>query len=125
MTTAMTRTGRPNDRGAHSPIEAHSEVRASGRVVAWADTEVRSDADGHHLGICIGIESGHQPPWARRLLVHDLLTRAAHQGLHRIEVALPLGDCEILDVVRSHSAHVDVRAAGSTCLVEADLKHSN
>jgi len=38
-----------------------------------------------------------------------------------VQVALPLGDTEILDRVRERCHPDQVRAAGTTCLVEADL----
>jgi len=38
-----------------------------------------------------------------------------------VQVALPLGDTEILDRVRERCEPEEVRAVGATCLVEADL----
>lgn len=38
-----------------------------------------------------------------------------------VQLTLPLGDFEILDGVRRRSVLVTFRAAGSTCLVEAEL----
>jgi len=38
-----------------------------------------------------------------------------------VQVALPLGDTEILDRVRERCEPQEIRAVGATCLVEADL----
>jgi hypothetical protein len=39
----------------------------------------------------------------------------------QVQVTLPLGDIEILDRVRQRSVVGGFRAAGSTCLLEAEL----
>lgn len=107
-----------------APISAHTAVRIGGRVVVEASTQLLPTADGDTLNIHIGCVAGHQPPWARRLLVHDLLDRAEHAGLHRVLMVVPLGDSEILDALREHCDHVSIRAAGSTCIVEAEIRCS-
>lgn len=108
-----------------APISAHSAVRIGGRVVAEATTQLLPSSDGDTLNIHIECVAGHQPPWARRLLVHDLLDRAGHAGLHRVLMVVPLGDSEILEALRGHCDHVSTRAAGSTCIVEAEIRPSS
>ena len=39
----------------------------------------------------------------------------------RMQVTIPLGDTEMLDRLRERGVLITFRAAGSTCLVEADL----
>ena len=40
---------------------------------------------------------------------------------HQVQITLPLGDFEVLDRVRERGLIAPFRAAGSTCLVEAEL----
>src|SRR5690349_5950621 len=84
-------------------IAPRTEVRAGGRVVARATTATVPGTAGDTLAIRIECASGHQPPWARRLLVHDLLGRAKRAGVERVNLAIPPGDGEILDALREHS----------------------
>ena len=64
---------------------------------------------------------GPTPPRPRTRLVDAVFDDPAARARRRVEVTLPLGDTEILDRVRQRGRLTDFRAAGSTCLVEADL----
>ncbi|HEV7203808.1 MAG TPA: hypothetical protein VGN18_04315 [Jatrophihabitans sp.] len=108
--------------GSGAPIAPRTEVRVSGRVVAWSSAKVVLDPAGDTLDVRIECTGGDQPPWARRLLVHDLLNRAQHAGISRVTLACPLGDVEIIDALNDHCQPVVARSAGTTCIVEADLK---
>jgi hypothetical protein len=110
--------------GGGAAIAPHTEVRAGGRVVARATTELTAAPDGELLTIHVDCVSGGQPPWARRLLVHDLLNRAERAAITRILMVAPIGDTEILEVVREHCRDVTTRGAGSTCIVEARIHPS-
>jgi hypothetical protein len=89
-----------------------------GRCVATADVEFvgRSAARAS-----LHIESGHLPAGTRTRLVDALLDTPEVSSCKHLLVALPLGDTEILDRVRERCHPEEVRAAGTTCLVEADL----
>lgn len=106
----------PADR---APLAPCTEVRAGGRVVARATTQLVPGPAGDTLTIHIDREAGHQPPWARRLLMHDLLNRAGHAGIEHVLLVIPLGDVELVEAVREHADGVATRAAGSSCIVEA------
>ena len=67
------------------------------------------------------VESGHLPVGTRTRLVDAVLDTPEVSSCKHVQVALPLGDTEILDRVRERCDTDDVRAAGATCLVEADL----
>ncbi len=100
-------------------IAPHTEVRAGGRVVARATTVPVPGSSGGILGIRIEGVSGHQPPWARRLLVHDLLSRARRAGVERVNLTIPAGDSEILDALHEHS---DAFAIGSFTIHSSDAE---
>jgi hypothetical protein len=102
-------------------ILPHAEVHADGRVAAWADSELVPTQDGNDVRIRLQVAGGHQPPWARRLLLHDALDRAASAHACHVMLTAPLGDPEILALIRERCTGVTTRSAGATCLIEADL----
>ena len=102
-------------------IAPHTEVRAAGRVLANATTQLLPGPAGTTLNIHIECAAGHQPPRARRLLVHDLLNRAERARIDRVLMVIPLGDTEILDTLRERCRTMTTRSAGSTCIVEAEI----
>jgi hypothetical protein len=89
-----------------------------GRCVAAAYIEV---VDRSAVRASLHVESGHLPVGTRTRLVDAVLDTLAVSSCAHVQVALPLGDTEILNRVRERCDPGDVRAAGATCLVEADL----
>ena len=67
------------------------------------------------------VESCHLPVGTRTRLVDAVLDSPEVNSREHVRVALPLGETEILDRVRERCDTGDARAAGATCLVEADL----
>ena len=103
-----------NDR-ARSHVSVDDE---EGRRVAAADIEV---VDPSEARASLSVESGHLPAGTRTRLVDAVLDTPEVSSCTHVQVALPLGETEILDRVRERCDTGDVRAAGATCLVEADL----
>jgi hypothetical protein len=89
-----------------------------GRCVAAADIEV---VDGSAVRASLRVESGHLPVGTRARLVDAVLDSPEVSSCQHVQVALPLGDTEMLDRVRERCDLGEVRAAGATCLVDADL----
>jgi hypothetical protein len=89
-----------------------------GRHVAAADIEV---VDLSEARASLHVESGHLPAGTRTRLVDAVLDTPEVSSCEHVQVALPLGETEILDRVRERCDTREVRAAGATCLVEADL----
>jgi hypothetical protein len=90
----------------------------AGQLVAAADIEV---VDPSLARASLHLESGHLPAGTRERLVDAVLDAPEVSARQHVQVALPLGDTEILDRIRERCDTGDVRAAGATCLVEADL----
>jgi len=67
------------------------------------------------------VNPGHLPPGTRARLVDAVLDDPDVACRRRVQFTLPLGDTEILDRLRERGVLTTFRAAGSTCLVEADL----
>jgi hypothetical protein len=89
-----------------------------GRTLAVARIDV---VDTLVARASLHVESGQLPAGTRARLVDAVFDDPDVRARRRVEVALPLGDTEILDRVRDRGVSVTFRAAGSTCLVEADL----
>ena len=90
----------------------------NGRPVAAADIEaVGPDV----VRASLHVEPGHLPRDARERLVDAVLDDPEVKSRQQLEVSLPLGDTEILDRVRERCDSADSRAAGASCLVDADL----
>ena len=86
--------------------------------MAAADVEV---VDRSRVRASLHVESGHLPVGTRTRLVDAVLDSPEVSSSEHVQVALPVGDTEILDRVRERCDPDEVRAAGATCLVEADL----
>ena len=104
-----------------------AEGRETGRRIAirhghhlMASASLRPTGD-QRVSVVIHVESGHLPPEARPELVDALLATAAAIRATHLDVALPLGDAELLADFRLHCADVRTRVAGATCLLSAEL----
>lgn len=71
--------------------------------------------------VSLHVEPGHLPAGTRVRLVDAVFDDPEVRSRRRVEIALPLGDTEILDRVRERGAVVASRPAGSTSLIELDL----
>ena len=90
----------------------------AGQLVAAADIDVVGPSVAR---ASLHLESGHLPPGTRERLVDAVLDAPEVSSRQHIQVALPVGDTEILDRIRERCDTGDTRAAGASCLVEADL----
>jgi hypothetical protein len=67
------------------------------------------------------VSAGHLPVGTRTRLVDAVFDDPDVRSRRQVQVTLPLGDTEILDRVRERGIIATFRAAGSTCLLEAEL----
>jgi hypothetical protein len=91
-----------------------------GRLVGAADIEV---VDLWQARASLHVESGHLPAGTRQRLVDAVLDAPEIRSRRHVQVALPLGDGEILDRIRQLCDIDQMRAAGATCLVEATIRN--
>ena len=89
-----------------------------GQPLAVAHLEV---VDARTVRASLHIEPGHLPAGTRARLVDAVFDDPEVRSRRHLQVALPLGDTEIIDRVRQRGLVGGFRAAGSTCLVEAEL----
>jgi hypothetical protein len=67
------------------------------------------------------VEPGQLPAGTRTRLVDAVFDDPQVRSRRQVQVTLPLGDTEILDRVRQRGSVAEFRAAGSTCLLEAEV----
>lgn len=89
-----------------------------GRPVAAADIEL---IDLAMARASLWVEPGQLPAGTRGRLVDAVLDNVEIRSRQRIQVALPLGDTEMINRVRERCSGAQLRAAGVTCLVDLDL----
>jgi hypothetical protein len=97
----------------------HLDINVDGRAVAKADVE-QQDQPGV-VRAAVHVESGHQPTGTRAHLVDAILDLPEVRTQQRLEIAVPIGETEILQRLRERCDWVQTRPAGATCLVDADL----
>ena len=94
---------------------SHVRVETGGRPVAAADVV----DDGAVVQMHFRVDGGHLPVQVRRSLIDAVFRLPVLRVPRAVQASIPLGDVELLAGLRGHCAHVDTRAAGSTCLVDA------
>ena len=92
-----------------------------GRRVASADIEVVEDAARASLSV----EAGHVPAGTREHLVDAVLDSPEVNASHRIEVAIPIGDGDMLHRFRERCDTIETRAAGASCLISAEAPNAS
>jgi hypothetical protein len=92
-----------------------------GRPLAVARIDV---VDPDTARASLHVAAGHLPAGTRARLVDAVFDDPDVRSRRQVQVTLPLGDTEILDRVRQRGLIATFRAAGSTCLVEAELPPS-
>ena len=105
-----------DDRPCRSPQIAIDDE--FGRLIAAADVEL---VDPMLARASLHVEAGHLPAGTRGRLVDAVLDDPEIRLRNRVEVALPLGDTEMLNRVRERCFGAVTRAAGVTCLIEVSL----
>jgi hypothetical protein len=89
-----------------------------GRQVGSAAIDVVDDSV---VRASLHVEAGHLPPGTRTRLVDAVLDAPEVSSRRHVEVAVPIGDGEMLDRVRERSETNETRAAGTSCLISAEL----
>jgi hypothetical protein len=99
----------------------HVEVTDNDRTVATAEITI-SGGSGGTARASLRAVSGHITPGSRASLVDAVLDLAAVQDCVRLTAVLPLGDHESLQRLRERCWNVSARPAGSSAILEADLR---
>ena len=104
----------------HSPDAHEIQVEVDGHVVAAA--RVSQTDDPEVVRSAMHVESGHLPAGSRTKLVDAVLEDPQVSAASHLAASVPTGDTELLDRLRERARSIEIRAAGATALVEADLR---
>jgi hypothetical protein len=99
----------------------HVEVRAGDQTVAAAEVTCDARAGGT-VRTSLYPSSGHVPAGSRARLVDSVMELPEVRASARLEATVPLGDAEALQRLRERTRDAVTRPAGSTALVDADLR---
>lgn len=91
------------------------QVEAAGMQLATAAVA----SHGEVVELQFDIARGHLPTTARRELVDAVFALPELAAPCVVHAAIPLGDIDLLVLLRAHLAGVSTRAAGATCLIDA------
>ena len=103
-----------------SPDSRQVTVEVDGRVAAVAD--VTPTPDPAVVRSAMHVEPGHLPPGTRAKLVDAVLDAPEVSSAERLSASMPAGDPELVEGLRQRAERVDIRRAGATKLVEAQLR---
>ena len=105
-----------------SPDEPrHVEVKAGDQTVAAAEVRPCGRAGGT-VRTSLYPASGHVPPGSRARLVDSVMELPEVRASARLEATVPLGDAEALQRLRERTKDAVTRPAGSTALLDADIR---
>jgi hypothetical protein len=102
----------------------HIEISDGERAVTSADIATSRDGQGPARA-SLWAASGHIPPGSRARLVDAVLDLPEVQDSPGLQATVPLGDAESLQRLRDRCEDMTTRAAGSSALVDAALRHSH
>ena len=97
------------------------ELADGDHLITSADVTTSTHSDGT-AQVSLHAQSGHLPPGSRTNLVDAVLDLPDVQASAHLEATLPLGDSESLDRLRDRTDGMTTRAAGSTILVDSELR---
>jgi hypothetical protein len=102
----------------HSRTEiVHDE---DGRRVASADIEIVEDTARASLSV----ETGHVAAGTREHLVDAVLDSPEVNASQQLQVAIPIGDADMLHRIRERCDNAETRAAGASCLIDAEAPNT-
>ena len=97
------------------------ELADGDHLITSADVTTPTHSDGT-AQVSLHAQSGHLPPGSRADLVDAVLDLPDVQASAHLQATLPLGDSESLERLRERTDDMTTRAAGSTILVDSDLR---
>ncbi len=100
----------------------HLEVTDGARAVASAEIHAPADTEQPVHAVLHAV-SGHIPAGSRSELVDAMLDLPEVKDKDRLTATVPLGDAESLQRLQHRCADVTSRAAGSSALIDAELRH--
>jgi hypothetical protein len=92
-------------------------IDEDGRPIASAHIEVVENATRTSLRV----EAGHLPAGTRERLVDTVLDSPEVNASRQIRASIPIGDTDMLYRIRERCDTTESRAAGASCLINAEM----
>ncbi|MDT7554049.1 MAG: hypothetical protein QOI16_2585 [Pseudonocardiales bacterium] len=105
----------------HFPPRTEIVRDEAGRRVASADIAVVNEAARASLSV----EAGHVPAGTREQLVDAVLDSPEVSASHQIDVAIPIGDADMLHRIRERCDNTESHTAGASCLIKAEVPNTS
>jgi len=97
----------------HVTIEAHGET--------LAEATISNPDDDAAVRVAVHMASGHLPAGARHRLTEAIHEVVLDDHAERLTATVPLGDAELVEGIREHLSDPELRAAGSTSIIQGDV----
>ena len=100
--------------------DAPLKVEEDGSIVAEATVTTSDDAQAWAE---VHVDPGHLPSGTRRRVATAVHDAAVADSAEHLSASLPRGDAELMEEMRSHLDHAELRSAGATSIIEGDVHH--
>jgi len=102
--------------------EKHIRVEENGQVLAQAT--VSPPDENNQARAQVHVAAGHLPVDTRRKLADAVREAVTEDHAERLTATVPVGDAELVERIRDHLSDVELRAAGSTSIIEGEIRPS-
>jgi hypothetical protein len=99
--------------------DRHVSIRAHGETLAEAT--ISNGEEEAEVRVAVHVASGHLPAGARQRLTEAIHEAVVEDHAERLTATVPLGDAELVEGLRDHLSDVELRAAGSTSIIEGGV----
>lgn len=96
------------------------QVEVDGAVLAEAT--IATDDQDRHSRAQVTMAPGHRPVGAGQTTADAVHHAVCEDEAVHLTASVPRGEGELVDGLRSHLTDVELRAAGSTSIVEGDVR---
>jgi hypothetical protein len=101
-------------------------ITMDGSTAVFAGDQRDAGADVIPRGAAVEIHfhtrGGHVPPEVRGVLIDAVFNLPELQGHRRLLASVPIGDAELIAQLRRRCESIATRAAGATCLIDAEVE---
>lgn len=102
------------------PEDRHITIASGDDVLAEASVSTPDD-DGE-VRVAVHVAPGQLPAGARQRMADAIHDTLSNDNAERVTASVPLGDAELVDGIREHLVHAELRAAGATSIIQGDVR---
>ena len=95
-------------------------VEEDGKVVAQASVSP-ADENGE-AQVQVHVASGHLPAGTRQKVAEAVHEALNEDQTRRVTAAVPIGDAELVEGIRSRLDDAELRAAGATSIIQGEVR---